>query len=408
MPAPPFAIMLIDLDKFKPINDIYGHAAGDHVICQVAKRLERALHGIGTVARLGGDEFGVIVTGVVGSDIEGEAKILATTLIDEIEKPILFDNVHASIGASIGIATYPENGVTARSLFRAADLAMYHVKNNGRGAWGMFSDDLDVEMREKAKLEYDTRQAVSDRALVPHFQPVMNLETKEIAGFEILARWTHPTFGNVEPDLFIPIIEQFGLMREFTASILRQACLAASNWPSHLTIALNLSADEITDVTTPIHIAKILSDCNFLPTRLEIEVTETALIKNIDSARQTVDTLRRSGIRVLLDDFGTGYSGLGYLQQFEIDCIKIDRSFIMSMKTNEESRKIVLSMLSLAKSLGLETVAEGIEDVMTQQQITRGGGTYGQGFLYSKALPAADVPAFLKANQPHSAVRNTG
>lgn len=391
-----FAVLLIDLDRFKPINDIYGHAAGDYVICQVAERLQAAIQSHGVVARLGGDEFGIVFSNDRIFDIRKNAEELAAQIVRLIESPIHSDIVHAEISASIGIAIFPDHGTNAQSLVRAADLAMYHVKQNGRASHSVFNPDLDAKMRATAQLESDARDAVRNDEFVPHFQPIINIADNTIYGFEVLARWHHPKQGLVPPDRFIPIMEQFDLMNDFTGNILRRACTAARHWPKNIKLAVNISAGEVCDPSTPMRLMTILNECNFLPTRLEVEITETALVKNFDVAKSVISALRQAGIRVLLDDFGTGYSSLSYLKELTVDCLKIDRSFIMSMDQNRESKNIVLSMLSLAQSLNLDTVAEGVESAEIHKEIALGRATFGQGYFYGKAVSAEDIGTLLE------------
>lgn len=383
-----FAVLLIDLDRFKPINDIYGHAAGDFVICQVAERLQAAIQTNGVVARLGGDEFGIVFSNGHISNIRKSAEDLAAQIVKLIESPIHSDIVHAEISASIGIAIYPDHGANAQSLLRAADLAMYHVKQHGRASHSVFNPELDAKMRATAQLESDAREAVRNNEFVPYFQPVINIEDSSIYGFEVLARWQHPEQGFVPPDRFIPIMEQFDLMNDFTSNILRKACEAARHWPKNIKLAVNISAGEVCDPSTPMRLMSILNEYDLQPTRLEVEITETALVKNFETAKSVIFALRQAGIRVLLDDFGTGYSSLSYLKELTVDCLKIDRSFIMTMDQNRESKNIVLSMLSLAQSLDLDTVAEGVESALVHDEISQGNATFGQGYFYGKAVPA--------------------
>ncbi|PCI04009.1 MAG: hypothetical protein COB78_06590 [Hyphomicrobiales bacterium] len=396
-----FAVLLLDLDRFKPINDIYGHQAGDQTICEVANRLEELLGETSTVARLGGDEFGVIVRDDdSGQGIVAKVEAIAEKIVDSIKQTIRGDGFEADIGASIGISLYPQHGENAQSLFRAADIAMYHVKKNGRGNWIIYEEEMGKKLKTRALLEEQTRRAVRNEEIQPWFQPIVDLKTGKISGFEILARWEHPELGNVAPDTFLPVIEQFGLMKEFTASMLRRACLARRDWSQDTTLALNVSAGEICDPTMPVRLMNILSECGFLPTRLEIEVTESALLQDLDTAKEVISNLRESGIRVLLDDFGTGYAGLNYLREFSLDCLKIDRSFINSMTNNPVSKRIVRSILSLARELDLDTVAEGIEDGETHELVKLIGGSYGQGYFYGKAMPANEVQTLLDIANP--------
>ena len=399
-----FAVLLVDLDRFKPINDIHGHQAGDQTICEIARRLENLLGDSAIVARLGGDEFGIIVKNkrCEGSILPKVQKI-AEQVVDTISQPIFGDGFETDIGASIGIALYPEHGDCSQSLFRAADMAMYHVKQNGRGSWIVFHPEMETRLKNRALLEEDTRHAVRNEEIEPWFQPIIDLKTGQISGFEILARWQHPEHGFVSPDDFLPVIEQFGLMKEFTISMLRRACISRQNWPTDTTLALNVTAEEICDPAMPVRLMNVLSECDFLPTRLEIEVTESALLYDLDTAKQVISSLRGAGVRVSLDDFGTGYAGLNYLRELKLDCLKIDRSFIGTMTSDPISKKIVRSILALARELNLDTVAEGIEDGETHELVKLIGGSFGQGYYYGKAVPADQISELLELSRNVSA-----
>ena len=361
-----FAVLSLDLDRFKPVNDIYGHQAGDDVLREVATRIGAVVRAGDTVARLGGDEFALIMHCVnLDEEPAAAAALLADRIIDAVGRPISIGDRCVDVGASIGIAICPMDGTDPETLLRAADMAMYRAKEEGRGTHRFFQRSMEDALRARLALEEDVRSAVAKEEIEPHYQPLMLLAEKRLVGFEILARWHHPTRGDVEPELFIPVVEKLGLIAELTYSLLRRACLDARNWPPEITIALNVSPKHLGDPLLTAKILSILSETAFPPERLEIEITESALVSDLPAARTALVALQELGIKISLDDFGTGYSNLYNLRELRFDKIKIDRSFVLSMETNVESAKIVHSVIDLAKSLGLPTIAEGIEHVQT-------------------------------------------
>lgn len=395
--AGPRAIMIVDLDRFKPINDLYGHAAGDAVLCEVAKRLSEVVRGGDSVARFGGDEFAVVCESPPdGKGIEGSAARIARRIIKAIERPIPCADTMVEISASVGVAICPADGETADALFHKADMAMYRAKQRGRGSFCFYDVSMEAELLDQAELEADVREAVSKGQIEPHYQPLVMLSGNQVVGFEVLARWHHPVRGNVAPDVFIPVIERLGLMASFTYAILRRACREARDWPGQVSIALNVAPAHLSDPLLPTRILSILSETDFSPKRLEIEVTEQAVTNDLEAAQRTVATLQSLGIRVSLDDFGIGYSNLSNLREFHFDKIKIDRSFVQSMKDNVENARLVRSIIGLAKNLGLPTVAEGIEHIDALRNIIEGGGEFGQGYYFAKALPASEALALLR------------
>ncbi len=391
------AIMIVDLDRFKPVNDINGHAAGDEVLREIAKRLADLVRPGDTVARLGGDEFGIIVESSTSELVTQTASALADRISRAIATPIELSAQTVEVGASIGISVCPADGSDSDTLLRAADMAMYRAKEEARGAYRYFTRDMEEALRDRAALEQDVRKAVLDHDILPYYQPLMLLAENRLVGFEVLARWRHPTRGNVGPDVFIPIIEKLGLIGEMTYDLLRRACLDAREWPPELTIALNISPVHFSDPLLPVKLLAVLSETDFPPTRLEVEVTETSLVADVEAARAALHALQSIGIKTSLDDFGTGYSSLYNLRELHFDKIKIDRSFISSMKSNPGSAKIVGSVIDLARSLGLPVIAEGIEDRQEMQEIIRRGGQYGQGYYFGKAMPAAEASAVARA-----------
>ena len=391
-----YAVLIVDLDRFKPVNDVYGHAAGDDVLMEIATRLGGLTRKSDSVARLGGDEFGFILDCVMPEEPTTAAVVIAERIIASVEKPIKIGEQSVEVGASIGIAICPADGTDPETLLRAADMAMYRAKEEGRGAYRFFNQSMEQALRARVAMEEDVRRAVVMNAIQPHYQPLMHLAENRLVGFEILARWHHPVRGDVEPEVFIPIVEKLGLIAELTYFLLRRACLDAKGWPLEITIAINISPLHFADPLLPVKILAILSETDFPPKRLEVEVTETALVTDIKAARAALVALQGIGIKISLDDFGTGYSSLYNLQELHFDKIKIDRSFVLAMQSNPGSAKIVRSVIDLAKSLGLPTIAEGIEHRETMQEIMHSGGKYGQGFYFGKAMPAAKATQLVR------------
>ena len=397
------AVLLIDLDRFKPINDLYGHAAGDAVLCEIASRLKHMARQSETLARLGGDEFAAVIEFAPGEDAPIR---LAKRIISMIGEPIIVGSIQAEIGATIGIALYPNDGTDAEALLRAADLAMYSGKREGRGCFRFFEHSMDAQMRARAALESELRQAVASGEIAPHYQPLVSLQDQKLLGFEILARWYHPRKGIIAPDVFIPVAEETGLISEMTFHVLRRACLEARTWPSHLTLALNVSPTQLKDRMLPQHLLAVLSETGFAPGRLEIEITESALVGDLDAAKSILGSLQNIGVRTALDDFGTGYSSLYHLRELKFDKLKIDRSFVQSLD-NAESAKIVNAIVGLGKSLGLLTTAEGIEEASHLDYLVNLGCEYGQGYYFDKPMSAKDVENLLRNDEGFGAKRGS-
>ena len=391
-----YALLLIDLDDFKKVNDIQGHQAGDVVLCEVAHRLEQAVRKNDTLARLGGDEFAIITQGE--TDLQEhleQTKRLAARLLGIIRQPIEIGDTKAEIGASIGISSFHTGISDVTSLLRAADIAMYRAKQSGRFTFRFFEQSMDDEMRERESLERDVARAIADGSIRPHYQPLVDIGRQRIRGFEALARWNHPVRGPVPPDQFIPIIEQLGLTTELSSSILRQACRDARNWPDEICVAINVSPIELQDETLPARFALILHEEKMAAHRLEVEITESALVSDLAAAKAILTALQAQGVTISLDDFGTGYSSLYHLRELKFDKVKIDRSFVQAMRGNAESEKIIDAILGLTSSLHLPTVAEGIEDLTTLRMLMAKGCTLGQGYYFGKPMPATEASALL-------------
>ncbi|MCW6511437.1 EAL domain-containing protein [Lichenifustis flavocetrariae] len=390
------AVLVLDLDRFKPVNDIHGHSAGDKVLCEVATRLGAILRVGDVAARLGGDEFAIILEFEPGSDTPHR---VAKRILACINAPILLDGRSVSVGTSIGIAVSPTDGDDAETLLHAADLAMFKAKREGRGSFRFFEAEMDVQLRARADLEARICHAILKGDIRPHYQPLVDLRTDTIVGFEVLARW-HDGELLRSPDEFIQIADEAGLMPQLTYSVLRQACRDSLAWPNTLTLAVNVTPAQISDPGLPGALFEILQQEKFPPSRLELEITENALIGDIASAKNVMAILRQHGVRISLDDFGTGYSSLHHLRELKFDKIKIDRSFVQSMPTNAESMKIVETILALGRSLGIDTLAEGVEDVGHLRHLVDQGCEFGQGYHFGKPLPAGAASDLLTKQNP--------
>jgi predicted signal transduction protein with EAL and GGDEF domain len=299
------------------------------------------------------------------------------------------------IGASIGIAICGADGSDAAGLLHAADIAMYRAKRDGKSTFRFFEKSMDEDIRAQAALEADLKSAIADEQIEPYYQPLVEIRNNQICGFEALARWDHPKRGFVPPDVFVPLVEQLGLMPDLTSSVLRRACRDARQWPNHIRLSVNISPSDLKDPLLPTRVLTILKQEGFAPSRLDIEITESALVSDIETARMTLTTLQGLGIKISLDDFGTGYSSLYHLRELKFDKVKIDRSFVQAMLENPESEKIVDAILGLTKNLNLPTVAEGIENVAALLRLGAKGCQFGQGYYFGKAMTAEGVREFL-------------
>jgi diguanylate cyclase (GGDEF)-like protein len=387
------AVLMLDLDGFKTVNDTYGHAAGDKALTEFSCRVSKVLRPGTFLARIGGDEFAIIKPRIDSLD---DPTNLARRIAAAVAEPFVIDGVTAEFGVGIGVAVAPNDGTDPGELVRRADRALYRAKTTGRSCVCFFETEMDARVGRRMQIERELRSAIAADTIVPHYQPLVSLDGgNRIVGFEVLARWESENLGYIGPDVFIPIAEEIGLMSPLSRQLLRRACLDAKAWPSTLTLAFNISPVQLRDPAVGLHILSILAETGFSPRRLEIEITETALVENIAVARAVIDELRAAGIRIALDDFGTGYSTLSQLLSFRLDKIKIDRSFVSRLNESNDCQVIVRAILGLANGFGLTTTAEGIEDAVQLAYLKANGCTEGQGYLFSKAVPAADVPALL-------------
>jgi diguanylate cyclase (GGDEF)-like protein len=386
------AVLFIDLDGFKTINDTLGHATGDVLLKHLAARLRNNLRETDKIGRLGGDEFAIIQ---FGNEQPMEATTLAARLIELVATPFNIDDQILTIGASIGIAVAGGDYHDSAQLLRAADLAMYRAKADGRGRYRVFEPQLDRQAQERRDLEAALRSAVEHDALEIHYQPFANLQTGRISGFEALARWKDARLGFVSPAVFIPLAEEVGLIDIIGERILKRACADAAAWPEHITVAVNVSAAQFKSGRLVAAVEEALATSGLAPGRLELEVTESIFLQGSDSNCALLGRLGELGVQISLDDFGTGYSSLSYLRSFKFNKIKIDKSFVRDLSTSQSSVAIVRAVCGLARSFGASTTAEGVETVDQLAQIRAEGCTDMQGYFFSMPLPVSEIPALL-------------
>jgi len=396
-----FALMFVDLDRFKPINDVHGHAIGDQLLQVIATRLTSCIRDDSFAARLGGDEFAVLIEGPDGR--EGVASA-ARRILHELSAPIQVNGLKLTVGASIGIALCPEDSRDAAELLQRGDAAMLRAKED-RGAYKFFDSSIDEELKWKAALETELRTAIPNGDIVPYFQPVVAVETGELAGYEVLARWPHATRGMISPVAFIPVAEDAGLVDAMFWTLLAQACRKALDAPGEFILAVNISPSQVRDQWFPEKVLRTLRETGFPARRLEIEVTESAMIGDVARAKSSLMSLKNQGVQIALDDFGTGYSSLFLLRELPIDKLKIDRSFVARITTDRENATIVGALVGLGKALGLKVTAEGVEDEATAEALRAMGCELAQGYLYGAAMeyPNYLVSTLVRAGQAASA-----
>ncbi|WP_246554689.1 putative bifunctional diguanylate cyclase/phosphodiesterase [Bradyrhizobium ottawaense] len=377
--ATSFAVLSLDLDRFKEVNDVFGHPVGDLLMRAAADRLAEEADGA-FVARIGGDEFMILMPDDISRD---DVLALAERLVETIGQELEVDDYFSHVGLSVGIAFYPDDGVNAATLLANADSALYRAKREGRGRVRFFESEMDQELRDRRLLQHDLRLALEQNQFLVYFQPQARVDG-EIIGFEALLRWNHPTRGFVPPDQFIPLAEENGLIVQIGEWVLREACREAASWPRPLQVAVNLSPIQFQagDLERSIH--QILLETGLTPTRLEVEITEGVLIGDFTRALNLLRRLKALGIRIAMDDFGTGYSSLSYLQSFPFDKIKIDRSFISNLEATPQSAEIVRAVLSLAHALRIPVIAEGVETEAQRAFLAREACEEMQGYLVGR------------------------
>ncbi|WP_158818401.1 bifunctional diguanylate cyclase/phosphodiesterase [Methylocapsa sp. S129] len=389
------AILFLDLDDFKQVNDSLGHARGDKLLIAVGDRLRSAVEDKDVVARWGGDEFAILLP---SREDAHDPSCKAERIIAEINRPFQIDGYEIIIGVSVGVAKLRRDGLTLETLLSNADLALYAAKEEGRNRWRSYEAQLGLNAQSRRTLEIDLRAAIANETIEVHYQPINNAATREIVGCEALARWDHPTRGRISPGEFIPIAEELGLMDALGGIILHRACEACASWPERIFVAVNLSPLQVRGGRVANAVKDALQSSGLAPHRLEVEITESTILHDLPLTRQTLRSIREMGVRIALDDFGTGFSSLSYLHTFPLDKIKIDRSFTIAMGSDQRASIVIASVAGMCKMLGMDVLVEGIE-TERQMQFVDGLGSVAevQGFLFSPAVPEKDIRAMFES-----------
>ncbi len=390
------AVLVLGLDNFKAVNDTLGHAIGDNLLRAVAKRLRSTLREEDAIARLNSDEFAILLSGATRPE---DATLLARRLLEAIADPFLLEDHSVVIGASIGIAVSPGDGDDSDKLLKNADLALSRAKKDFRGTFSFFEAEMDARAQGRRKIETDLRDAIHTGVLQPHYQPLVNLSTGRITGFEALVRWPDPERGMISPAEFIPVAEETGLINALGGLMLRRACMDAARWPDDVRVAVNLSPLQFRVGNLLALVMDVLKQSGLAARRLELEITETLLLEKSSQVLATLHALRALGVRISMDDFGNGYSSLSYLRSFPFDKIKVDRSFVQEVDANRDAQAIIRSIVSLGKGLGVTITAEGVETEAELSCLRAEGCHEGQGFLFSRARPQAEIMALLQAQR---------
>jgi diguanylate cyclase (GGDEF)-like protein/PAS domain S-box-containing protein len=396
--ADPVALLFLDLDAFKSVNDSFGHPAGDELLVQAGRRLQSCLSPFEMIARFGGDEFAILLSRVGG---EEDVARFAERIIGCLSEPYQLEGREVVIGASIGIALDRSSGADADDLLKKADIALYRAKADGRGVFRFFEPAMEEEAKKNQSLRADLREALAREEFLVHYQPVVELGSLNVRGFEALLRWRHPRQGLLSPGNFIGLAEETGDIEEIGAWVLREACSKAAAWPEEIFVSVNLSARQFRGGGLLTTVLDALSLSGLPPQRLQLEITESVLLQDGEAVRKTLNTLRAVGVRISIDDFGTGYSSLGYLRTFSVDNIKIDQSFVKDLGENSRTTAILEAVLALADQLGVSLTAEGIETQSQADRLHAMGCRQGQGYLFSRPAPVEKVGWLIFRSQAH-------
>jgi diguanylate cyclase (GGDEF)-like protein len=392
------AVLCLDLDQFKSVNDALGHHIGDELLKLVGERLRGCTRELDIVARMGGDEFAIIMTQM---EKAADAATLSKRIRDSVIRPYQVEGHQIVTDISIGISVAPMDAVESNELLRNADMALYDAKADGRGTFRFFEPEMNTRMKVRRELEMDLRKALATEQFELHYQPLVVLETNEVNAFEALLRWNHPTRGLVSPADFIPIAEETGLIVPLGEWVLKAACNEAVNWPEHIKVAVNLSPAQLNSRNLVGTVTSALNESGMPPRKLQLEITETVLLQNTFTTLATLHELRKMGVQIALDDFGTGYSSLSYLRSFPFDKIKIDRSFIQDLSNGAEPLAIVNAVAGLAKCLNITSTAEGVETQQQMEVLQSIGCTEMQGYLFRHARPAREIRQFFAQPGSH-------
>ncbi|GAA4744235.1 hypothetical protein GCM10023264_06910 [Sphingomonas daechungensis] len=392
-------LLLLDLDHFKRVNDLHGHVAGDQLLKLVAQTLERECPEGSCCARIGGDEFAVMFEGGSTRD----AEMVAQTILSKLAKPVDLGNVQVFVSASIGLAEV-RRLQKEEDVLRETDFALYAAKRAGRNCFAWFDPELERELTDRVKLEEDIRSGIENGEFIPFFQPLIDLASRELVGFETLARWRSPTRGFLEAESFIEAAEKTGLIGPLTMKVIEQALNEAREWPGHLKMAVNISPVQFRDPQLAQHIMKLITEAGFPAHRLEVEITEASLLEDRDQVLSTIQSLKNVGISISLDDFGTGYASLAQVNNLPVDRIKIDKSFISTIVKSEQTAAIVNTITSLGHTLNVPITAEGIESEQVRNELGKYGCAEGQGYLFGRPLSADTVRTFLEMKERDASI----
>lgn len=400
-PWRPNALFLMDLDRFKAVNDTLGHQAGDQLLQQVARRLERVVGDVGLVGRLGGDEFQILLPGI---DARDRLAMLAERIIAALSRPYDIQGNEVTIGCSIGIAIAPHDGEDSQTLIRNADLGLYAAKGDGRGVHRFYAEAMLEGARNRKRMEEDLRVALAQNQLRLVYQPIVSTRDAMIVGYEALLRWNHPVQGHIPPSQFIPVAEDCGLIEQIGEWVMRTACIEAAGWPQDVRVAVNVSSIQFAKPHLPALVAQALAQSGLAASRLELEITESVFLNDNQESHHQFAALKALGVRLALDDFGTGYSSLGYLRHAPFDKIKIDQSFVRGAgKAGSRNAAIIRAIVTMADTLGMETTAEGVEIQDEIDLIRNLGCSHIQGFVYGKPMEASDVPQSMREHDGYAA-----
>lgn len=389
------AVGIVDLDGFKPVNDTYGHAAGDAVLLEVGRRLGKVCQGVASIFRLGGDEFGLAIEAIESDE---KLRALGAKILDSLSAPFVVGANQTNLGGSVGFAVYPDMAQTALMLYERADYALYYAKRHTRGEVVLFSKKHEEEIKSYGVVEIALKHADIENEISLAFQPIVDARTGKPLAFEALARWTSPTLGPISPGVFVPVAERSGYIRQITRCLLAKALAEASTWPADVRVSFNLSAHDISSPEAVLHLIAIIGKSNVSPRRIDFEITESAVIHDFAQASAAIASLKTVGCGMSLDDFGTGYSSLACVHRLPFDKIKVDRSFITDISTNAVSYNIVKSVRALCVDMDVSLVVEGVETEDQLKTLSRLGCHVIQGYLFSKPMPPAAIPEFLAAH----------
>ncbi|WP_250634264.1 putative bifunctional diguanylate cyclase/phosphodiesterase [Pinirhizobacter soli] len=397
------ATLVVVIEGFKRVVDLHGHVVGDKVLIDFAGRMAALLREGVILARTGGDAFAIAMPKIDSLD---EPAGLAHRIVVAMSQAFSINDTAVNVGVSIGIAIAPNDGVTSTTLIQRAERALYRAKTEDRSSIRFFESEMDAHIERRILMEGRLRKAVERDSIVPHYQPLVSLDDNRIVGFEALARWNDDMLGDVPPDIFIPLSEEIGLIGILGDQVFRRACADTRDWPGDLFMAFNVSAVQLRDPELAPRILAVLEEYAFSPPRLEIEITESALVDHVDDARFAMEHLRGHGVHIVIDDFGTGYATLAQLLSFPLDKIKIDRRFVTNVVNDHDSLVVVRAIVGLANGFGLTSTAEGIEDAEQLSCLKRNGCAQGQGYWFGQAVPAADIAALLAKSSTRQASRH--